>query len=58
VQDVLAGYVDDLAGFREMLDRRYEDLKIGRVPVEEEAFFEQLRQRENEPLTTLAAMNA
>ena len=51
VQDVVAGYVDELAGVREMLDGRYDDLKSGRVkPVDGEAFFEQLRQREDERL--------
>ena len=48
VQDVVAGYVDELAGVREMLDGRYDDLKSGRIkPVDGEAFFEQLRQRED-----------
>jgi predicted DNA-binding protein len=48
VQDVVAGYVDELADMREMLDGRYDDLKSGRVkPVDGEAFFEQLRQRED-----------
>ena len=51
VQDVVAGYVDELASVREMLDGRYDDLKSGRVkPVDGEAFFEQLRQREDERL--------
>ena len=51
VQDVVAGYVDELAGVREMLDDRYDDLKSGRIkPVDGEAFFEQLRQREDERL--------
>jgi predicted DNA-binding protein len=51
VQDVVAGYVDELAGVREMLDGRYDDLKSGRIkPVDGEAFFEQLRQREDERL--------
>jgi hypothetical protein len=51
VQDVVAGYVDELAGVREMLDGRYGDLKSGRIkPVDGEAFFEQLRQREDERL--------
>jgi predicted DNA-binding protein len=31
VQDAVAGYVDELAGIREMLDRRYDDIKSGRV---------------------------
>ena len=51
VQDAVAGLVDDLAETREMLDRRYDDLKSGRVkPVGGEAFFESLRQREDELL--------
>jgi predicted transcriptional regulator len=51
VQDAVAGLVDDLAETREMLDRRYDDLKSGRVkPVSGEAFFESLRQREDELL--------
>jgi len=31
VQDAVAGYVDELAGTRIMLDSRYDDLKSGRV---------------------------
>ena len=51
VQDAVAGLVDDLAETREILDRRYDDLKSGRVkPVGGEAFFESLRQREDELL--------
>ncbi len=51
VQDVMAGYVDQVAGLREMLDGRYDDLASGRVQaVDGEAFFESLRQREEELL--------
>jgi len=51
VQDVVAGYVDELAGVRAMLDNRYDDLKSGRVkPLDGEAFFDSLRQREDELL--------
>ena len=51
VQDAITGYLDDLAGTREMLDSRYDDLKSGRVqPIDGEAFFESLRQREDELL--------
>jgi len=43
VQDAVAGLFDDLAGTREMLDSRYDDIKSGRVkliPGEEvEAYF-------------------
>jgi hypothetical protein len=49
--DALAGYVAELAETREMLDSRYDDLKSGKVkPIDGEAFFESLRQRENELL--------
>jgi predicted DNA-binding protein len=51
VQDVVAGYVEELAEVRVMLDSRYDDLKSGRVkPIDGETFFEQLRQREAESL--------
>ena len=51
VQDVVAGYLDGLAGVRELLDTRYDDLKSGRVkPVDGETFFENLRKREEELL--------
>jgi hypothetical protein len=51
VEDVIAGYFDELAQTREMLDSRYDDLKSGRVkPIDGEAFFESLRQREDELL--------
>ena len=47
VQDVIAGYVREMADARDMLDSRYDDLKSGRVtPIDGEAFFEQLRRRE------------
>jgi predicted transcriptional regulator len=49
VQDAVAGLVDELAGTREKLDRRYDDLRSGRVqPIDGEAFFESLRRREDE----------
>jgi predicted transcriptional regulator len=31
VQDAVASYVDELAGTREMLDSRYDDIKSGKV---------------------------
>lgn len=31
VQDVMAGYVEELSETREMLDRRYDDIRSGRV---------------------------
>ncbi len=51
VEDALAGYLTEVAGVREMLDTRYDEIKSGQVkPVDGEAFFESLRQRENELL--------
>ena len=47
VQDALAGYLEELAQVRSMLDSRYDEIKSGRVkPVDGEAFFESLHQRE------------
>jgi predicted DNA-binding protein len=49
VQDVVAGYFDELAETREMLNSRYDDLKSGRVkPIDGEEFFERLKRREDE----------
>jgi predicted DNA-binding protein len=49
VEDVVAGYLEELAQTREMLNNRYDDLKSGKVvPVDGEEFFESLRQREDE----------
>jgi predicted transcriptional regulator len=51
VEDALAGYLTAVAEVREMLDGRYDDIKSGRVkPIGGEAFFDSLRQRENELL--------
>jgi predicted DNA-binding protein len=51
VQDAMAGYLTDLADVREMLDRRYDEVKSGKVmPIDGEAFFESLRRREDELL--------
>jgi hypothetical protein len=48
---VVAGYFDELAQTREMPNRRYDDLKSGRVkPLDAEEFFENLRRREDELL--------
>ena len=47
VQDALAGYFEELAQVRAMLDNRYDAIKSGQVqPLDGEAFFERLRQRE------------
>jgi hypothetical protein len=51
VEDAVAGYFDELAQAREMLNSRYDDLKNGKVkPIDGEAFFENLRHREDELL--------
>lgn len=40
VQDALAGYLEEVGSVRETLDRRYDDLKSGRVkPVDGEEVF-------------------
>ncbi len=44
VEDAMAGYLDEVAQVRAMLDRRYEDLKSGRVkPIPGEEVFARLR---------------
>ena len=49
VEDALAGYLTEVAEVREMLDGRYDEIKSGRVkPIDGEAFFNGLRQREND----------
>ena len=51
VEDALAGYLEEVATVRQTLDSRYDDLKSGRVkPIDGEAFFETLRQREEDLL--------
>ena len=51
VEDALTGYLAEIADVREMLDGRYDDIKSGRVePIDGEAFFDNLRQREDELL--------
>ena len=51
VEDALAGYLTEVSEVREMLDGRYDDIKSGRVkPIDGEAFFDSLRQREDELL--------
>jgi hypothetical protein len=48
VEDAVAGYFEELAQTREMLNSRYDDLKNGKVkPIDGEAFFENLRRRED-----------
>ena len=51
VEDAVIGYFDELFYAREMLDKRYDDLESGNVKlVDGEAFFEGLREREEEML--------
>jgi predicted transcriptional regulator len=56
VEDAMAGYLKELSETREMLDSRYDDIKSGHVkPIDGEAFFESLRQREEELLKRRSA---
>jgi predicted transcriptional regulator len=49
LEDAMAGYVAELLETREMLNQRYDDLKSGEVEaIDGEAFFEKLREREDE----------
>jgi predicted transcriptional regulator len=46
VQDAMAGYLDELAQVRNMLDSRYDDLKSGRVkPIDGEEAFARLKEK-------------
>lgn len=47
----MAGYFEQVALTRETLDRRYDEVKSGKVkPIDGEAFFESLREREDKLL--------
>jgi predicted transcriptional regulator len=49
IEDAMAGYLQELAEVREMLDSRYDDLKSGRVkPVDGEEAFANLRRKSEE----------
>ena len=51
IEEALAGYLEEAAQVREMLDSRYDDIKSGRVkPIDGQAFFDSFRQREDELL--------
>jgi predicted transcriptional regulator len=51
VEDALAGFLAEVAEVREMLDGRYDEIKSGRVePTDGEAFFDELRRREDDLL--------
>ena len=53
LEDAMAGYVPEITQTRKMLDSRYDELKSGSgIPIDGEAFFETLRQREGELLTS------
>ena len=46
VQDAMAGYLDELAQVRKMLDSRYDDIKSGRVKtIAGEEAFARLREK-------------
>lgn len=50
VEDIMAGYLQNLAEVRETLDRRYDDIKSGRVkPIDGEAAFAALRRKFSDP---------
>ena len=52
MEDARAGYLAEVAEVHEVLDDRFDDIKSGRVkPIDGEAFFDSLRQRETELLT-------
>jgi predicted transcriptional regulator len=49
IEDAMAGYLQELAQTREMLDSRYDDLKSGQVkPVDGEEAFANLRRKSEE----------
>ena len=46
IEDAMAGYLQELAQVRRMLDDRYDDLKSGRVkPIDGEEAFTELRRK-------------
>lgn len=46
VEDALAGYLEEIASARKMLDNRYDDLKSDRVsPIDGEEAFRKLREK-------------
>ena len=46
VEDAVAGYFDELAQTREMLDRRFDDLESGRVkPIDGEEAYRRLMEK-------------
>jgi len=52
VEDAMAAYLTEVSDLRKNLDGRYDEIRDGRVkPIDGEAFFEDLRRRENELLS-------
>ena len=48
-ENVMAAYLEEVVQVRDMLDRRYDDIKSGRVkPIDGERFLEELEAREHE----------
>jgi predicted transcriptional regulator len=53
VEDAMAGYLQELAQVRDLLDSRYDDLKSGRVkPVDGEEAFASLRHKSEDRRAT------
>ena len=49
VEDVMAGYLEEVATMRHTLDSRYEEITSGKVkPISGEELFESLRRREDD----------
>lgn len=49
VQQVIGSYLDNVLDVREILDRRYDDIKSGRVKaIDGKEFFENLKRREDD----------
>lgn len=49
IEDAMAAYLTEVAELRRLLDTRYDEVKTGRVkPLDGEAFFEDLRRREQD----------
>ena len=49
VEDAMAGYLEEVAKVRHMLDSRYDDIKSGRVKaIDGEEAFERLRRKSEE----------
>ena len=49
LEDALAGYFEEVASLRQVLDRRYDDIKSGRVtPIDGQTFFAELRRKSEE----------